>query len=336
MSKSLRFLVADPNAETRQSLRQALTTRRLAEVVEVGSAEESRALLSDGSIFDMVFVDETLTDQSGLLLTRWIRRDQASPRPNLPVILMSANSGPELASVATQIGARMLPKPFNQGRAVLMVEKELSAYPNFIVSPSFFGHDRRAEKRPIGGERRTAMSTTVQIVDDPNDYVVGKDTIVVIFDYLKLRISGASPDVFRDFLMREHLQRAAENIPLIQERMLGKVIQTQEGLDQDLNDLMGGANGSTLKKMHRSSRTMMIDTATAGFVLMSAIATSLHHYTAETHSISDRLIRFLGAHVTAIRSAISYRIFDDGGTVGQSIVGALKVAEGLFRRPSEA
>ncbi len=336
MSKSLRFLVADPNAETRQSLRQALTTRRLAEVVEVGSAEESRALLSDGSTFDMVFVDEQLTDQSGLILTRWIRRDPASPRPNLPVILMSANSGPDLANVATQIGARMLPKPFNQGRAVLLVEKELTAYPNFIVSPSFFGPDRRGEKRPIVGERRTAKSATVQIVDDPNDYIVDKDAIVVIFDYLKLRLSGASPDAFRDFLLRAHLHLATENIPLIQERMLGKVILQQEGLDHDLSDLRSGAGGSTLKRMHNSSRTMMIDTATAGFVLMSQIATSLHHYTSETQGISDRLFRFLGAHVTAIRSAISYRIFDDGGTVGQSIVGALKVAEGLFRRPSEA
>ena len=56
----------------------------------------------------------------------------------------------------------------------------------------------------------------------------------------------------------------------------------------------------------------------------------------DLYSISDKLLRFLTAHVTAIRSAIIYRIFDDGGSVGQSIVGALKVAESVFRRPAEA
>ena len=37
-----------------------------------------------------------------------------------------------------------------------------------------------------------------------------------------------------------------------------------------------------------------------------------------------------------VLGVIEVRIFDDGGSVGQSIVGALKVAESVFRRPAEA
>ena len=74
------------------------------------------------------------------------------------------------------------------------------------------------------------------------------------------------------------------------------------------------------------------DTSTAGFTLMAAISTSLHHYTSGAYEISDRLSRFLLTHVTALGSSIAHRIFDEGGNVGQSIIATIGVAEAVFRR----
>ncbi len=336
MAPPLRFLVADPSPDIRRQVKDALTTRRQADVVEHWLSADVRTAITDSGPFDLVVVGQELPDEPGDQLSRWIRRDARSLWPNVPVVLMAESAGPEMEQVAVMAGARLMPKPFNQGKLVLLAEKMMTDYPNFIVSPSYFGPDRRHGKRPLGSERRMAQSATVQIIDDPADYAVGKDAIVLIFDYLKLRLANAPSATMRDFLLRAHLQRAADNIPLIQERLLGKVTEQQAMMDSDLSALMGGANGSTLKKMNRSAKTMMVDTTTAGFLLMASIATSLHHYTSGTYSISDKLLRFLTAHVTAIRSAIIYRIFDDGGSVGQSIVGALKVAESVFRRPAEA
>lgn len=336
MAPPLRFLVADPSPDIRREVRNALTTRRQADVLELFLAADVQTAIVDTGPFDLIVLGHELPDMPGDKLSRWIRRDNRSLRPNVPVVLMSESTTPEMEQTAVMAGARLLPKPFNQGKLVLLAEKMMTDYPNFIVSPSYFGPDRRYSKRPLGAERRMAKSATVQIVDDPADYAVGNDAIVVIFDYLKLRLANAPSSTMRDFLLREHLRRAADNIPLIQERLLGKVTEQQAMMDSDLSALAGGANGSTLKKMNRSAKTMMVDTTTAGFLLMASIATSLHHYTSGTYTISDKLLRFLTAHVTAIRSAITYRIFDDGGSVGQSIVGALKVAESIFRRPAEA
>ena len=44
----------------------------------------------------------------------------------------------------------------------------------------------------------------------------------VVFDYLKLRLSRAEPEVFRDYLLRSHLRPAMHNIPLVRERVLAE------------------------------------------------------------------------------------------------------------------
>ena len=335
MTNALRVLVTEPDHAASQLIRQTVTNRRTAEVIQVASAGEARAAISgDAGIFDLAFLEADLPDESGLKLARWIRTDETSPRPNLPLILMSGSFTPESTKAAMHAGARLLlPKPFNSGRLTLMIEEATTAYPNFIVSPSYVGPDRRLSKRPVRADRRVAQSIAVQIVDEPSNYVLGPETIVVIFDYLKLRLSGAGNDMFRDFILRPHLARAMHNIPVLQDRLLTKVTQQHTILQADTDALANGASGATLKRMHRSAHTISVDTTTAGFTLMAAIATSLHHYTSGTYDVSERLVRFLSTHVVALKSAISHRIFDDGGAVGHAIVSTIGTAEAIFRRP---
>lgn len=338
MTTALRVLVTDPNQVASQLIKQTVTARRAAEVIQVASAEEARAAIAgDAGIFDLAFLDADLPDEPGLRLARWIRTDEKSPRPNLPIILMSGSFTPESTKAAMHAGARfLLPKPFNSGRLTLMIQEATTAYPNFIVSPSYIGPDRRVSKRPVKADRRVAKSIAVQIVDEPSNYALGSETIVVIFDYLKLRLSGAGNDMFRDFILRPHLARAMHNIPVLQERLLTKVTQQHTILQADTDALAAGANGSTLKRMNRSAHTISVDTTTAGFTLMAAIATSLHHYTSGAYDVSDRLVRFLSTHVVALKSAIAHRIFDDGGAVGHTIVSTIGAAEAIFRRPASA
>lgn len=338
MPRSLRILVTDPNQVTSQLIKQTVTSRRAAEFIQVGSAQDARAVIAgDDGIFDLMFLESDLPDEPGLKLSQWVRADERSPRPNLPIILMSGGFTPESTRASIHAGARfLLQKPFTQGRVSLLTEEATTAYPNFIVGPSYVGPDRRTARRPVKADRRLARSTAVQIVDEPADYVLSSQTIVVIFDYLKLRLSGSSPDMFRDFILRPHLRKAMRNIPSVQERILAKVTEQHVILSKEHDALAGGANGNTLRRMHHTARTISVDTTTAGFTLMSAIATSLHHYTSGVYEVSDRLIRFLSTHVSALRSAIVHRIFDDGGPVGHSIVGTLGIAEAIFRRPAEA
>jgi CheY-like chemotaxis protein len=336
MAQPLRILVADPNQVARQLIKRSVTTWRAAEFTFVASAAEAKAAVAtEGYPYDLMFVESELPDDAGVRLTRWIRVDEASPRPNLPVVLMSSGFPQDGMKAALHSGALfVLQKPFNQSRVTALVDEATTAYPNFIVSPSYVGPDRRTARRPARIDRRLTRSSDVQIVDDPESYEMEKDAVVVVFDYLRLRLSRAEPQAFRDFLVRQHLRNAIRNIPLVQERVLARVAERHSVLRADSDLLARDGSGDALRRMNGTALGIANETSTAGFALMAAISTSLHHYTSGAYEISDRLVRFLVTHVTALGSAIGHRIFDDGGNVGQSIVATIKVAEAVFRRSS--
>lgn len=338
MTKPLRILVADPNQVARQLIMRSVTSWRPAEFAYVGTAAEARAALStEGEAFDLMFVESELPDDAGSRLTKWVRIDDASPRPNLPVVLMSAGFPQEGMKTAFHAGAHfLLQKPFNQSRVTAIVDEATSAYPNFIVGPSYIGPDRRTARRPIRQDRRHAGSSSVQIVDDPAGYALEKDTVIVVFDYLRLRLSRAAPELFRDFLLRPHLQQAIHNIPAVRERVLARVTEQHASLRIESEALALGADANALHRMNGTALQIANTTSTAGFALMAAISTSLHHHTSGAYEISDRLVRFLVTHVSALGSAVAHRIFDDGGNVGQSIIATIGVAEAVFRRSAAA
>jgi CheY-like chemotaxis protein len=334
MTQSLRILVADPNQVARQLIMRSVTSWRPAEFTYVGTAAEAKAALAtDGLAFDLMFVESELPDDAGARLTRWVRIDDTSPRPNLPVVLMSSGFPQDGMKTAFNAGAHfLLQKPFNQSRVTAIVDEATSAYPNFIVSPSYVGPDRRTARRPIRQDRRHTVSSSVQIVDDPAGYSLEKDTVVVVFDYLRLRLSRAEPELFREFLLRPHLYQAIHNIPSVRERVLARVADQHTTLRTESQALATSGNGTTLHRMNGTALAIANETSTAGFALMAAISTSLHHYTSGAYEVSDRLVRFLVTHVSALGSAVAHRIFDDGGNVGQSIIATIGVAEAVFRR----
>jgi len=336
MADLLRILVSDPQIATGVQIKQGLGGRRATDVVSVGGIAEARALLAENERpFDLLMTEADLPDGNVLDFLRWIRVDQASPRPNLPIIMMSGQVSPSLTAMATAAGVRhVLQKPLASGKLGLTVDDAIAKYPNFVVSPSYIGPDRRATKRPIRADRRITRSNSVHIIDDPNGYALNPEDVIVIFDYLRLRLSAAKPEMFRDFLTRAHLTQAVGNVPLLQERLLAKVTEQHKVLHSEHDALAKGANGDTLKRINKTAHTISLDTTMAGFTLMAAISTSLRHYTSGVYGVSERLIRFLASHLSALRSAISHRIFDDGGAVGKTIVAIVRDAEAVFGGPS--
>jgi len=336
MADPVRILVSDPQPATGTLIKQALGGRRATDVISVGGVSEARAILAENERpFDLLMTEADLPDGGVPDFLRWIRCDPASPRPNLPVILMSGQVTPAVTAIATSAGLRhVLQKPIASGKLGLMVDDAIAKYPNFVVSPSYIGPDRRATKRPIRADRRITRSNSVHIIDDPNGYALNPEDVIVVFDYLRLRLSAAKPELFRDFLTRAHLTQAVGNVPLLQERLLAKVTEQHRVLHSEHDALAKGANGDTLKRINKTAHTISLDTTMAGFTLMAAISTSLRHYTSGVYGVSERLIRFLASHLSALRSAISHRIFDDGGEVGKTIVAIVRDAEAVFGAPA--
>ncbi|MBI1779060.1 MAG: response regulator [Proteobacteria bacterium] len=335
MVQPFRILVVDPDPPSVELITRTASALRATEIVSVATAEAAPPKLSDPERpFDLVFTALDLPDMDAPTLVKWTRAYGDSQRPNVPMVVM--HEGPLPSTAATEIvnaGTRLLlQKPLTQRRIAAFIDGAGSAYHNFIISPTYIGPERRGAKRPIRDERRITASSAVLIVEDATNYELGDDTMVVIFDYLRLRVSGADLVSFRDFLTREHLQAALRNRASVQRRTFRKVERQQGVLEASLAALEQEATGEHLKRMNRAAWTIAADCASAGWTLMASVAKSLHHYTSGAYRPSQRLVRFLASHVLALKTALTGRIFDDGGRIGQTIVATVRSAELMFRR----
>jgi CheY-like chemotaxis protein len=339
MVQPFRILVAESDPPPVALIRRTAQAMRATEIVAVGDAAAAQAKLSDPERpIDFVFAAHELPDLHSTRLVKWVRSDGESQRPNVPIVVMhDGPMQPPQTGAVVNAGSRLfLQKPLTQSRISAVIDAAADAYANFVVSPTYVGPERRVGKRPSRDERRITQSGAILIVEDATNYEIQDETSVVIFDYLRLRVSGSDLTSFRDFLTREHLKAALRNRVGLEQRIYRRVERQQGVLEASLAALEQDASNEHLKRMNYTSWNVASDCASAGWILMCSIAKSLHHYSSGAYRPSERLVRFLASHVSALKTALANRIFDDGGRIGQTIVATVRSAELVFRRASTA
>ncbi|WP_431857689.1 response regulator [Azospirillum sp.] len=107
----MKILVADDNALLRRGLKEMLSLWGVGRVVTAGDGSEARALLCSEPI-DLVVTDWVMAPVDGAALLRWIRHAPDSPRPDLPVIVLTAQADVPTVRAAWDAGAdAVLAKP---------------------------------------------------------------------------------------------------------------------------------------------------------------------------------------------------------------------------------
>jgi CheY-like chemotaxis protein len=339
MVQPFRALVVDPDPPAVALIRRTATALRATEIVAVAGVAAAQAKLSDPERpIDFVFAADELGQGDAAKLIKWTRADPASERPNVPIVVMHEGSiQPARANALVNAGTRLLlQKPLTQSRIAAVIDSAADAYANFIISPTYVGPERRGGKRPNRDERRITQSNAILIVEDATNYEIQDETAVVVFDYLRLRVSGSDLASFRDFLTREHLRAALAHRGTLEQKIYRRVERQQGFLETSLAQLEREPNGEHLKRMNHTSWNVASDCASAGWILMASIAKSLHHYTSGAYRPSERLVRFLASHVSALKTALIGRIFDDGGRIGLTIVETVRSAELMFRRTAQS
>ncbi|WP_291296997.1 nitrogen regulation protein NR(I) [Elioraea sp.] len=153
---SATILVADDDRSIRTVLGQALT-RSGYQVRTTGTAATLWRWVEDGE-GDLVITDVVMPDENGLDLVPRIRR----VRPDLRVVVMSAQSTLTTAVKATQRGAfEYLPKPFDLNELLAVVGRALAASP--AAPEAGDGDQAEEEKLPLVG-RSAAMQDIYRTV----------------------------------------------------------------------------------------------------------------------------------------------------------------------------
>ncbi|MCF6214652.1 MAG: nitrogen regulation protein NR(I) [Emcibacter sp.] len=149
------LLIADDDKAIRTVLSKALE-REGYEVKLTSNAATLWRWVSNGE-GDLVITDVVMPDENGLDLLLKIKKI----RPNLPVIVMSAQNTLMTAVKATERGAYdYLPKPFDLNELKSVVAKALTVKPN-VVDASAVGDE--AEELPLIG-RSPAMQNVYRVM----------------------------------------------------------------------------------------------------------------------------------------------------------------------------
>lgn len=149
----LALLIVESDPAVVTTWRRLLTTLKIRDARFVPGVTQAWALLSnsqdDESAFDIVISRWELAGDDGLNLVRRLRRDEASPSPFLPVVLVTQTVTRERVLQALQAGVHEILVLPLAPKAVETRLREIVERPRkFIRNDSYFGPDRRRQLRP--------------------------------------------------------------------------------------------------------------------------------------------------------------------------------------------
>ena len=152
----LRVLVVDDNAAMRGLLRATLQAFGCERIVEAEHGESALAILCSEPV-DLVITDWKMRPMDGAALLRAIRDRSRSPKPYVPVIVLSAYADAGKMAEARDYGANeFVVKPFTPENLVRTIRAVLADPSAFVSGGGYFGPDRRRKGEPdfAGPDRR--------------------------------------------------------------------------------------------------------------------------------------------------------------------------------------
>lgn len=160
-------LIADEDAYISRILASVLAAFDLGSVEEVRSFEEAVSVLRHQDVSCLI-VDWMNDGGSGLELVDYVRRDENSLNPQIPIILLTART--ELSSIyaARDHGvSEIIAKPFSASEMLKKLLAGLFRGRPFIEMDAYIGPDRRRRNRSWDGpERRGSYGLHQEQIDD--------------------------------------------------------------------------------------------------------------------------------------------------------------------------
>jgi len=162
----LKFLVIDDNAFMRSIMRRVLSALEVDEVRDANDGEAAMKVL-DSYAPDIIIADWQMQPMDGLEFTRKIRRDDDSPNPFIPVIMVSGYGEMSRIIQARDAGVNeYVVKPFSAATLFSRIQAVIERPRAFVRVKDYFGPDRRRRAMDVGDEdRRTGQDMAQADVD---------------------------------------------------------------------------------------------------------------------------------------------------------------------------
>ena len=159
---SYSILVADPNPFMAKILTAILIGFEVRRVVSLQDEDEAKALIQESAV-DCVLLDWFDSFESSLELVDYIRRGEASPDPELPIVLCTGFTEYGRILFARDIGvSEIVTKPVVPEQVLEKLAAALFNRRSFVVAEDYVGPDRRRRDKPWDGRDRREGSQLSQ------------------------------------------------------------------------------------------------------------------------------------------------------------------------------
>lgn len=151
-----RVLLVDDNAYILNAITSGLGGLGCSNVEDARSVEEAKEKIEEFDP-DFLVIDHLIGQENGVELVRWIRGDDASKAPFVPILLLLEQPSIEDLKAARDCGVNeLLTKPFTATGLLRRIENVASRPRTFIRTDAYCGPDRRRPRSQVfaGAERR--------------------------------------------------------------------------------------------------------------------------------------------------------------------------------------
>ncbi|MEQ1707596.1 MAG: response regulator [Terricaulis sp.] len=138
----IQVLVVDDNRQARMLLRSMLNAGGVRHIAEAGAGGDAFKALGSG--IDLVLLDWQMSPMDGLAFTREVRWRIDSPRPYVPIIMLTAHTEISRVAAARDAGiSGFVKKPISAQQLFARISTALTETRLFVRCETFVGPDRR-------------------------------------------------------------------------------------------------------------------------------------------------------------------------------------------------
>jgi two-component system chemotaxis response regulator CheY len=153
--ENLRALIVEDNAHMRSLLRALLNSIGVKDIAEAANGQHAIEVLRERKS-DLVLSDLAMKPMDGLEFTRYVRTNEHSPNPFVPIIMISGHTERYRVEAARDAGVtEFLAKPITAHTLFSRIAEIVERPRAFVRCDSYFGPDRRRrQSEDYAGPRR--------------------------------------------------------------------------------------------------------------------------------------------------------------------------------------
>ena len=141
--ENLKALIVEDNAHMRSLLRALLNALGIKDISEAGNGQIAIDLLRERKS-DLVLTDLAMKPMDGLEFTRYVRNNDHSPNPFVPIIMISGHTERYRVEAARDAGVtEFLAKPITAHDLFARIAEIVERPRAFVRCNGYFGPDRR-------------------------------------------------------------------------------------------------------------------------------------------------------------------------------------------------